>query len=109
MSNVLGLFLDNTAPTVVIKSTTDLQTATPTIQWTSSEDVNFKCSLDGGRFFYCGNGTTGSWTGTNLIDGRHKFVIQAEDPVRNTGTLTFTWNKGKDVKTLDSVLDRLHN
>ena len=89
------MFLDNTAPTIVLESTTDLKTATPTITWTSSEDVDFKCSLDGGQLFDCGSGTTGSWTGSNLVDGPHKFVIEGKDAIRNTGRHTLTWNKGK--------------
>ena len=97
MSNLFVLSLDYTPPTIEITSKTDLKTSRPTIKWTSTESVNFKCSLDDGETFDCGQGTTGSWTGSNLIDGPHKFVIEGEDAVRNTGRHTFTWNKGKCV------------
>lgn len=86
--------LDNTAPRIQIAQTRDLGTETPTIKWTSNEDVDFECSLDDGEFFDCGDGQTGSWIGRNLLDGPHKFVIRGKDPALNTGQNTFTWNKG---------------
>lgn len=91
------LVSDNTAPTIVLTSTEDLQTSSPTIKWTSSEEVQFKCTLDDGRPFDCGDGQTGSWTGSNLPDGAHKFLIEGKDEVLNTGKHTFTWNKGKEL------------
>jgi hypothetical protein len=93
--NIRLLYLDNTAPTIVLGSTSDLRTSRPTIRWTASEDVKFLCSLDDGQFFDCGNGTTGLWTGRSLDDGPHKFIIKGRDTTLNTGMLTYTWNKGK--------------
>lgn len=75
-------------------TTSDLKTSSPTIRWTANEDVSFKCSLDDGPLFGCGDGKTGSWTGTNVVDGPHTFLIEGRDAIGNTGRRIFSWNKG---------------
>ena len=91
------LVSDDTAPTIKLTTTKDLKTSSPTIEWSSSEDVKFECVLDGGQPFECGDGKTGSWIGSNLPDGEHSFVIEGKDEAKNTGQHTFTWNKGKNI------------
>ena len=75
--------------------TPEVSSNQPNIEWKSTEPVNFKCSLDDGLMFDCGeNSTVGSWTGRNLPDGPRKFVIVGEDKLGNTGTFIYSWRKG---------------
>ena len=56
--------------------------------------MKFKCSLDYRTFFDCGEGVTGTWTGNDLPDGRHSFIIEGKDKTENSGRHTFTWAQG---------------
>ncbi|XP_028410633.1 uncharacterized protein LOC114533322 [Dendronephthya gigantea] len=85
--------VDNTAPTIQISSRPRTNSSNPTIEWTSSEDVEFKCSLDYRTFFDCGEGDSGTWTGDNIPDGPHSFVIEGKDKTENRGRHTFTWTQ----------------
>lgn len=93
-NSCLFWYLDYTAPRIRITSQPDSSSPSPTIGWSSTEDVEFECSFDDGEFFDCGDGTTGSWTGKNVPDGPHAFVIQGKDKVGNTGRFTYSWSKG---------------
>ena len=42
----------------------------------------------------CGEGTRSSWTGNNLEDGPHSFVVIGKDVVENSGIYTHTWSQG---------------
>ena len=72
----------------------DRTSSNPTVEWSSSENVKFECSLDDAPFSLCGTGTTGSWTGNNVNDGRHKFSVQGKDVNGNRGLHTYTWTIG---------------
>lgn len=54
----------------------------------------FQCSLDYQAYFDCGEGTSSSWTGNNLDDGPHSFVVIARDEMDNSGRHTRTWTQG---------------
>ena len=56
--------------------------------------MKFQCSLDYRAFFECGQGTTGVWTGDNVEDGPHTFIIEGKDVMDNNGRHTHTWTQG---------------
>ena len=87
-------YSDNTPPKITIESKPAINSSNPAIQWSSNEDAKFQCSLDNRAFFNCGQGTTGMWTGSNLVDGPHTFVIEGKDETDNTVRHTYTWTQG---------------
>ena len=109
-SNETNFILDNTPPTIKIVSKPRLNSSNPSIQWSSDEDVTFRCSLDYRDFFNCGRGTIGFWTGDNLPQGLHTFVIEGKDEMKNTGRHTYKWTQGMTTysqwrsKSLDKCL-----
>ena len=91
---MLVFLLDSTPPELTITKSPNPSSSSPTVEWRSTEPVDFKCIFDDGQSFDCGNGTTGSWTGSNVPDGSQRFVIEGKDKVGNTGRFTVTWTKG---------------
>ena len=63
-----------------------LTNAAPTFKWTSSENAVFKCGIDNSfNLQDCGEGLTGSWTGKNIPDGSHVFIVVGTDELGNQG------------------------
>lgn len=88
---------DSEVPDLFITSDTPAESNSPrqTIRWTSSEQANFECTLDGQKVD-CGTGTSGVYTTPNMPDGRHTFSVNAVDPLGNKGTpKVIEWNTGK--------------
>ena len=78
--------LDNIAPVVTFSSdsTSTSTTGNPRFSWTSDEPADFDCAIQGVTDFEkCGNGTSGSWTGRNVPDGKRTFLVRAQDPYGN--------------------------
>ena len=58
--------------------------SSPRFSWTSDEFARFKCGIEGvGTFKDCGSGTSGTWTGTNVPDGKRTFLVRARDLYEN--------------------------
>ncbi len=91
---IFFFYSDNTPPKITIESKPAINSSNPAIQWSSNEDAKFQCSLDNRAFFNCGQGTTGMWTGSNLVDGPHTFIIEGKDETDNTVRHTYTWTQG---------------
>ena len=65
-------------------STSTSTTGNPRFSWTSDEPADFDCAIQGVTGFEkCGNGTSGSWTGRNVPDGKRTFLVHAQDPYGN--------------------------
>ena len=79
--------LDNKAPVVTFSedSTDKSTTSSPSFSWTSDEPADFECAIQGVTAFEkCGTGTSGTWTGRNVPDGRRRiFLVRARDPYGN--------------------------
>ena len=78
--------LDSDAPTVTFspKSTKKGTTRSPKFSWTSDEDATFRCKVEGvTQYQNCGDGTSGSWTSSNVPDGKHNFLVRARDKFGN--------------------------
>ena len=85
------------APVLKITSTNPSVTNNPKqrITWSSNEDADFECRLDG-QVVDCGSGTTGTYTTPDLRDGQHTFSVNAVDDVGNKGIpKVVTWTTGK--------------
>lgn len=68
----------------------------PTFAWTSQEDAEFMCSLDGADYEKCGSGRTGIWTRNNIPHGRHTFSVRGKDKNGNIGIpVPHVFNVGK--------------
>ena len=68
------------------KDSTDKSvTSSPRVSWTSDEEADtFECAIKGlTSFEQCGSGLKGSWTGTNVPDGKHTFLVRARDAYDN--------------------------
>ena len=90
-------WLDKRGPGLNITSDNPSKTnkITQSITWTSSEQANFKCKLNG-RVVRCGSGTDGFYTTPNLPDGNFTFEVTAVDKLGNTGpTEVVSWSKGR--------------
>ncbi|CAB3983302.1 Hypothetical predicted protein [Paramuricea clavata] len=60
--------------------------SSPTFRWTSSEPANFKCGIDNSfNLVDCNNGSSGQWTGENIPDGQHVFIVIGTDKFGNWG------------------------
>ena len=91
-------FLDKKPPVLSITSDNPAETNNPRqrITWSSNEDADFECTLDGERV-PCGSGFSGVYTTPNLPDGVHTFSVHAVDKVGNKGTpKVINWSTGKD-------------
>ena len=88
------MLLDTFPPRISITKSPDPSSSSPTIEWRSTEPIDFMCTFDDGQSFECGGGNTGSWTGNNIPDGFRKFVIEGKDKVGHTGKFTYSWTKG---------------
>jgi hypothetical protein len=65
--------------------------------YSSKRDATFICSLDGGAYAPCGDGTSGSITYAGpLADGRHSFQVEAQAGTSTSGPATRRW-------TIDTV------
>ena len=58
----------------------------PTFSWSSSETANFTCGIDNSfNLVDCGHGLYGQWTGKNIPDGEHVFIVSGTDKFGNQG------------------------
>ena len=65
-------------------STDKSTTSSPRFSWTSDEKATFECAIQGVTDFEdCGSGTSGTWTGRNVPDGKRTFLVRARDPFGN--------------------------
>ncbi len=82
---VRNFAVDVTVPVTTItggpEGITDV--AAPTFTFTASENVFFRCSVDGGALSICASPFT---VAPALADGAHTFRVQAIDPAGNTET-----------------------
>lgn len=61
-------------------SSKESTTSSPRFFWTSDEPAQFECAIQGVTSFEdCGSGTSGTWTGKNVPDGRQTFLVRARD------------------------------
>ena len=94
--------LDKRPPSLRITSDNPSETKNPKqrITWSSSEDADFECRLDG-QVVDCGSGTTGAYITPDMPDGQHTFSVNAVDSVGNKGTPRFvSWSTGKEASSL---------
>lgn len=52
---------------------------TATFDYTTAAGISFECSLDGGMWAPCGNGSTSTATYPGLADGAHQFRVRAKN------------------------------
>ena len=56
------------------------------INWNSSEEAKFECAVDSQENAVpCGKGWFGSWSRTDLPDGKHSFWVRGIDVTGNVG------------------------
>ena len=78
--------VDNKAPVVTFSadSTNESTTGTPSFSWTSDERASFQCAIKGVTAFEdCGTGTSGTWSKSNVPDGKRTFLVRARDEFGN--------------------------
>ena len=64
--------------------------------WKSTEEADFKCSLDGQAYESCSKGMSGKWNKDNIRHGSHRLSVFGEDAVGNVGRpTTHRWMVGK--------------
>ena len=75
-------------PSLVGAPTGVSSSSSPTVSFTASETVTFKCSVDGAAFSACGN----PFTLLNLVDGDHELSVKAVDAAGNeSSAATASW------------------
>jgi hypothetical protein len=58
----------------------------PIFRWKSSENASFQCGIDNSfNLVECGQGINGHWTGSNIPDGQHVFIVIGKDDFGNWG------------------------
>ena len=80
-------FVDTAGPKISFSSNLPRTTKrNPTFTWTSSESAKFKCGIDNSyKLVDCDQGTSGRWTGENVQDGSHVFIVYGVDGMNNRG------------------------
>jgi hypothetical protein len=103
---------DTTAPTVTLSNEPGATTAdtTPSVNFTTGEDVFFQCSLDGGPYLQCDTGTapnqSSSYTVPSALiptDDTHTIKVRAQDAAGNVSSVETTSFKVE--VPLDPTLD----
>ena len=85
--NLIHIFvLDSEGPDITFGDEATNTQNSPTFSWSSSEPAQFKCRM--GNSFNevdCGNGMKGTWTGNQIPDGPHTFIVYGVDEMNNRG------------------------
>ena len=93
-------FLDKDKPEIeFLPNQPTVSDADITLLWktTSPKSAQFECALDNVRDMQpCGEGITGSWTGTDIPNGDHTLYVRAKDSFGDYGQIkTHSWRVGK--------------
>ena len=83
-------------PVITFNNPSSTTGSSPEFTWRSSEQANFECSFDGGRFESCRSGMNGRWSKQNVPDGSHSLLVRGTDNLGNVGRSTkHSWIIGK--------------
>src|SRR3954452_23737934 len=67
------------APTITVKPPTPTGATSASFTWTSPENDNFTCTIDGSRAVNCGSGLGGTYApSTTFGAGSHTFTVRAK-------------------------------
>jgi hypothetical protein len=105
-AEISGWIVDTVSPTITFSDDPAKTSGSPMITWRSSEQAEFECSLDGGRYEKCGSGMNGVWSKDNVGDGRHTLSVRGIDSAGNSGTpARHNWDVGMFLMICFDVLD----
>ena len=95
-AEVRGWYVDAVPPVITFDNPPTTTNGSPELTWRSSEQANFECSFDGGRFESCRSGMNGRWSKQNVPDGTHSLLVRGTDNLGNVGRSTkHSWIIGK--------------
>ena len=94
-AGIRGWIVDTIPPVITFTNAPEKTNGSPVLTWRSSEQAEFDCKLDDGRYENCGNGTTGRWSESNVRDGRRRLSVIARDSAGNLDTASHTWTVGR--------------
>ena len=88
--------IDSVPPVIQFTDAPSVTNKYPRFTWESSEFATFKCSFDGEDYEDCGEGEFGTWTKSNVGDGKHVLYVTATDLANNLGaSISHMWTVGK--------------
>jgi hypothetical protein len=90
------LFLEIIDPVITFVQQPKVTNNYPVLEWSSTTEMTFKCSLDNKEYEPCGDGRSGQWNGNNIPDGQHVLTVRGTDSDGNLlVSARLGWNVGR--------------
>lgn len=90
--------LETIDPVIKFMQPSNISNNYPVLVWRSTVEMFFECSLDNMAYQACGKGKGGTWTGDNIPDGAHVFMVRGTDRNGNIiDEIAFEWTVSRGI------------